>query len=363
MWYIYFIIFALLIACELIYFKIADKFNIIDKPNERSSHKKTTIRGGGIIFPVATIQYFLFFHFEYPWFLLGLLMISTISFMDDIHSTPDGVRLAVQFIAMLLMFYQLGMFGGFPWWYIIIALIICTGLINAYNFMDGINGITAGYSLAVLIPLLIVCMCTGVGQYIEPAFIIVIILAALIFGYFNYRRVAKCFAGDIGSVSMAFIITFIVGKLILATGDLSYLVLLAVYGVDSILTIVHRLMLHENIFRAHRKHMYQLMANELGMSHVLVSTIYSLVQLGISLVFVWLGVVGVGGVAGVGRVGDVTCAGSGGFGGTLAFRYGYLCGVVLVLCVVYVVFMKKNYWRHEETLRKIAEVENKGFEP
>jgi magnesium-transporting ATPase (P-type) len=140
---------------------------------------------------------------------------------------------------------------------------------------------------------------------------------------------------------MAFIITFIVGKLILATGDLSYLVLLAVYGVDSILTIVHRLMLHENIFHAHRKHMYQLMANELGMSHVLVSTIYALVQLGISLVFVWLGVIGVGGS----------------FGGTLAFRYGYLCGVVLVLCVVYVIFMKKNYWRHEETLRKIAEGE------
>lgn len=298
------------------------------------------------------------------------------------------------------MFYQLGMFGGFPWWYIIIALIICTGLINAYNFMDGINGITTGYSLAVLIPLLIVCMCTGVGQYIEPAFIIVIILAALIFGYFNYRRVARCFAGDIGSVSMAFIITFIVGKLILATGDLSYLVLLAVYGVDSILTIVHRLMLHENIFRAHRKHMYQLMANELGMSHVLVSTIYVLVQLGISLVFVWLGVGGVGGAAvgGVGGAGGVgSSAGAvggfgggvgggvgssvgavgggggaglsggagavvdgvgtvGGFGGTLGFRYGYLCGVVLVLCVVYVIFMKKNYWRHKETLKRIAEV-------
>ena len=402
----YIIIFALLIVCELIYFKIADKFNIIDKPNERSSHKKITIRGGGIIFPVATIQYFLFFHFEYPWFLLGLLMISTISFIDDIHSTPDGVRLVVQFTAMLLMFYQLGMFGGFPWWYIIIALIICTGLINAYNFMDGINGITAGYSLAVLIPLLIVCVCTGVGQYIEPAFIIVIILAALIFGYFNYRRVAKCFAGDIGSVSMAFIITFIVGKLILATGDLSYLVLLAVYGVDSILTIVHRLMLHENIFRAHRKHMYQLMANELGMSHVLVSTIYALVQLGISLVFVWLGVVGVGGAsAGAGVGGAGVCAGGGvvggggggaaagisggagavvdgvgavggfggtggagavvdgvsavgGFGGTLGFRYGYLCGVVLVLCVVYVIFMKRNYWRHKETLKRIAEGDN-----
>ena len=245
------------------------------------------------------------------------------------------------------MFYQLGMFGRFPWWYIIIALIICTGLINAYNFMDGINGITAGYSLAVLIPLLIVCMCTGVGQYIEPAFIIVIILAALVFSYFNYRRVARCFAGDIGSVSMAFIITFIFGKLILETGDFSYFVLLAVYGVDSILTIVHRLMLHENIFHAHRKHMYQLMANELGMSHVLVSTIYALVQLGISLVFVWVGVGGVG----VGPGAE----GAGGFGGTLGFRYGYLCGVVLVLCVVYVLFMKKNYWRHKEMLKRIAE--------
>ena len=101
---IYIIIAALLIALELIYFRIADRFNIVDRPNERSSHNSFVIRGGGIIFMLAAWLWSAFFGFQYPWFLIGLTIVCGISFIDDIHSLPDSVRLIAQFTAMFMIF-------------------------------------------------------------------------------------------------------------------------------------------------------------------------------------------------------------------------------------------------------------------
>lgn len=146
---IYFIIFILLIIVELGYFRVADKCNIIDKPNERSSHSIIVLRGGGIIFLIGVWIWSAFFGFQYPWFLIGVTLVALISFIDDIRSLPDSVRLVVQFVAMFLMFYQFGILNWQSWWIILLALIVCVGISNAYNFMDGINGITGGYSIAV----------------------------------------------------------------------------------------------------------------------------------------------------------------------------------------------------------------------
>ena len=150
---IYGMILILLIVCELVYFRIADKCNIIDKPNLRSSHTSITLRGGGIIFLLGMWIYSILFSFPYPWFLLGLTLIAGISFVDDIRSVSNKVRLIIHFTAMMLMFYSFGILKPELWWMIVLALILCVGIINAYNFMDGINGITGGYSLAVLLPL------------------------------------------------------------------------------------------------------------------------------------------------------------------------------------------------------------------
>ena len=267
----YIIILVLLFVAELFYFRVADKFNIIDKPNERSSHSRITLRGGGIIFYFGALAYFLSNHWEYPWFMLALTLITFISFVDDIRSTSQGLRLVFHFTAMALMFYQWGLFS-LSWWWIIIALIICTGIINAYNFMDGINGITGGYSLVILGALAYIN--SEITTFVEPALINTVLCAVLVFCFFNFRKKAKCFAGDVGSVSIAFILLFLIGKLIIKTEDFSWIILLSVYGVDSVLTIIHRLMLHENIGLPHRKHMYQLMANELKIPHVGVSLIY-----------------------------------------------------------------------------------------
>ena len=328
----YLIITVILVALELLYFKIADHFNIIDKPNERSSHTKEVLRGGGIIFLLGVWVWSCFFGFKYPLFLVAVTLAAGVSFVDDIHSLPDSVRLVVQFVAMVLMFYQLDMIHPSLWWAVILALIVCVGATNIYNFMDGINGITAGYSLAVLIPLLLVNRMNG---FVETSFIVVAILSVLIFSFFNFRpkNKAKCFAGDVGSVGIAFILLFLIGCLVMKTGDITWLVFLIVYGVDGCCTILHRIMLHEHLGEAHRKHAYQLMANELGMNHVTVSLIYMAIQLVISLIMVFL------------------------VPNTIVAHWIYLIAVTMVLAVAYLVFMKKYYHLHEEYLKSLKQAE------
>lgn len=311
----YIIILVLLFVAELFYFRVADKCNIIDKPNERSSHSRITLRGGGIIFYFGALAYFLSNHWEYPWFMLALTLITFISFVDDIRSTSQGLRLVFHFTAMALMFYQWGLFS-LSWWWIIIALIVCTGIINAYNFMDGINGITGGYSLIILGALAYIN--EEMVSFAEPALIYTVLCSVVVFCFFNFRRKAKCFAGDVGSVSIAFILLFLIGKLILKTEDFSWMILLAVYGVDSVLTIIHRLMLHENIGLPHRKHMYQLMANELKIPHVVVSLVYMAVQ---AIVI----------------IGYIYCQNWG---------YLYLLCAILLLSFIYVWFMRKYFRLH-----------------
>lgn len=326
-WYLFLIIAALLVVAELVYFKIADKLNIIDKPNARSSHTKVVLRGGGIIFLFGAWLWAAFFGLQYPWFMIGLTLIAAISFIDDVHSLPDSARLVVQFAAMFLMFYQLGILQWHLWWVVLIAWIVCVGITNAYNFMDGINGITGGYSLAVLLPLMIVngMCCSEITGFIDQNLLIVIALSVLVFCFFNFRKKAKCFAGDVGAIGMAFILIFAIGLLMVRSLDFSYIMFLAVYGVDSVLTIIHRIMLHEHLGEAHRKHAYQIMANELHMPHVVVSSIYMLLQLCISLGLIFLPM----------------------------NHYLYAAIVLILLCAAYLLFMKKYYHLHEEYLKSI----------
>lgn len=280
---IYLIILILLFAAELLYFRIADHFNIIDKPNERSSHTSVTLRGGGILFWVGVLFYFLMSGWHYPWFFAGLTLVAAISFADDVKLQSPIVRLVLQFIGLLLMSIQWQLFD-FSWIIVVLVIVVSVGVLNAFNFMDGINGITGGYSLAVLASLWYVN--NYVTAFVDNNLIYLVFLALLVFNFFNFRIKAKCFAGDVGAVSIAFILIFILGMLIIKTGDLSYIAFLLVYGVDSVLTIVHRILLKENITEPHRMHLYQLLSNELKVPQLLVSTIYAVLQLLISFGFI-----------------------------------------------------------------------------
>lgn len=339
MFLIYSIIAVILLLAELAYFKVADCFNIIDKPNERSSHTTIVLRGGGIIFTISMVAWAVMMVMmgkdigPYLPFLFGLILIAVISFIDDIHSLPDSLRMVVQIGSILLMFWSMGLYVlDLNWWLValivIVALFFSVGATNFINFMDGINGITAAYSFAMLLPILFL---NRDMRFIEESYLIVAIIGILVFSIFNFRPrgKAKCFAGDVGSIGIAFIILFALGRLMLATKDVTYIVFFLVYGIDGTLTIIHRIMLHENLGQAHRKHAYQLMANELGMSHVVVSLLYMAIQLVISLGFIYV------------------CP------NTILAHWIYLIMAGLVLVAAYVLFMKKNYHLHEEYLKSL----------
>jgi UDP-GlcNAc:undecaprenyl-phosphate GlcNAc-1-phosphate transferase len=277
------IFFFILFAFELIYFKIADKYNIIDHPNHRSSHTKVTIRGGGIIFTIGFLLGAIFGGWEYTYFIIGLLLISFISFIDDIKPTGKRIRILVHLISVGLLFYQLGMYN-LPFYWLLLGFIFVIGTINAINFMDGINGITGGYALITMLTL---CY---VNKYIilftNEKYLIGVIIALLVFNFFNFRKRAKCFAGDVGSVSIAFIIAFFLLQLMVKTNNPGYLLLLLVYDMDTATTIFFRLLRKENIFEAHRSHFYQFLANEKKMPHLAVTLLYVAIQALINIIIV-----------------------------------------------------------------------------
>ena len=231
------------------------------------------LRGGGIIFTIALWIWSIWTGFQYPWLLAGVTLAAGVSFVDDVHSLPDSLRLVVQFVSMFLVLYQAVNSGKLivdsQWWelivYGVLALIVAVGGTNIYNFMDGINGITGGYSLAMVVPLFLL---NRKYAFMEESLLIVIRLSLLVFCLFNFRKKAKCFAGDVESIGIALILTFCMARLMMVTGDVAWIVLFLIYGVDGVLTICHRIMLHENLGQAHRKHAYQLMAKWLQMSRV-----------------------------------------------------------------------------------------------
>lgn len=280
---LFIIVFILLFIAELLYFRIASTFNIIDRPNHRSSHTKIVLRGGGIIFSISLLLYPLYFGFQYSYFLIGLALIAFISFLDDVKPVSNKLRILFHLIGVTLMFYQLGLFELSIYW-IVLALIFVIGSINAINFMDGINGITGSYALITLGTLYYIN--AYFINFTDANFLVTSIISVIVFNFFNFRKEAKCFAGDVGSVSIAFIILFFLLQLIIKTEDFNYLLLLLLYGLDTVTTIFFRLIRKENIFDAHRSHFYQYWANERKKPHLMVSLIYALTQLIINTLIV-----------------------------------------------------------------------------
>ncbi len=274
-WIKYSVAVVLLFILEVLYFRVAIRYGIVDHPNDRTLHQKPTIRGGGIIFLITPWLFAVLFG-GLPWWLLaGISIIGVTSLMDDIRDLPNRVRLSAQFLAMALVFWKIGAFDTDPV-SAIVFLVIAVGAVNAYNFMDGINGITGGYSLIALLTLLVLNQ--YVVHFTANSWLTMLVVAVMIFNYFNFRTRARCFAGDVGSITIAFITVYLIAVLILQTGSFVYVLLLSVYGVDSVLTIIHRMLRKENIFRAHRSHLFQVVVFHGGIPHLKMSLWYMVIQ-------------------------------------------------------------------------------------
>ena len=278
---IYIALLVLLIAIELIYFKIADHFNIIDKPNNRSSHTTITLRGGGIIFPIAIIIAFILGYCSL-WVTIAVFIVALVSFIDDIRPLSQMPRFATHLIAVCLICYDLNLFTQ-ALWLLPIIFTLMIGWINAFNFMDGINGITVLYALSAIIAFSFL----KVNESSVPL-LMTMGLSCIAFGIFNLRKKAKTFAGDVGSISMAVFLGYFMIKTILDTDQIGFILFFAVYGIDAIITIAKRLKKKENIFEAHRSHLYQYLANEMKYSHLTVAIAYAVTQLLLNLTLIYL---------------------------------------------------------------------------
>ncbi|MCG9793920.1 MraY family glycosyltransferase [Flavobacterium algicola] len=282
---IYLIVFALLLIMELVFFKIADKYNIIDKPNHRSSHTEITLRGGGIIYWFAALLYFVQNVQDNYLFFIGITIVSVISFWDDIQSLSSKIRFFSHLVAISFLFWNLDLYAIVPIYGILLAYFFFVGSINAYNFMDGINGITGLQSISILSALWFVN--NYVITYAADEFILYPIIASVVFLIFNFRKKAKCFAGDIGSIAVAFWILFLISNLMIASQSILWIMLLAVYGAETGLTILHRIYLKEKLSEAHRWHFYQILCNEYKIDHRIVSLGYALLQAIVSILVIW----------------------------------------------------------------------------
>ncbi|WP_169719268.1 MraY family glycosyltransferase [Algoriphagus mannitolivorans] len=259
----------------LVYQRLALRFGIIDVPNGRSSHALPTVRGGGILFPFAVIFWWMAYDFMHTWMVLGIVWIATISLLDDMYSISRKLRFGVQALGLTMAFFDLGLFEQESMIMIPFLYFVGLGIMNAINFMDGINGITGIYGLVFMGSVL------AINQYMpvfEESLIRYLIISLVVFLIFNMRKKAIMFAGDIGSISLAYMMIYFLTQWYLATKDWTIILMLIVYGVDSFVTLTQRILRKENPAIPHRTHLYQFLVNQCKKDHVMIALLFGVLQ-------------------------------------------------------------------------------------
>jgi UDP-N-acetylmuramyl pentapeptide phosphotransferase/UDP-N-acetylglucosamine-1-phosphate transferase len=279
-----FIIFLLNLRGMALYLRYAKKKAILDLPNLRSSHDHPTIRGGGLFLAPSFFALILIYSQEYFFSGIAILLGAAISYIDDLKNLSARIRLPFQLLAVMLLLMSIQ--SSWSLWTLVLGLILITGWINTFNFMDGINGISAIYAIVYLAS---VALTITQAQTIHFSLYIItgMLSAVLAFLYYNFREKALCFMGDVGSVGLALILAWFF--LVLWNGGNSLFLFLFVllYAVDSVMTILLRLIRGENIFQAHRSHLYQILANEKSIDHRSIAAYYGFLQFVINLLAIY----------------------------------------------------------------------------
>ena len=265
---------------------MAKRFDIVDIPNQRSSHTKLTIRGGGVLFFAALLIYFFHTNFEEPLLFGGFTLLAVTSFIDDVKGLSVKQRIPVQFVAIMLLLFHI--YGLTSVSVLLFIVILFTGVlaINCFNFIDGINGMLGFYSLVVLVILAII---NYHENLVNPFLIWLPLLSLLVFGFYNFRLKALFFSGDVGSMTLALLIFYLVTLFTIELEAPMLLLIISVYLTDTIGTLVKRFVEKKNIFAAHREHLYERLANVEKVPHLRISLLYGFVQavLGIIVLFLY----------------------------------------------------------------------------
>ncbi len=221
-------------------------------------------------------------------FLLGVVALAVVSYVDDLRDLPSWLRMAVQVAAVLLVFLSFPL--QLELWKAMLVCIGFVGVLNIYNFMDGVNGMLALYSLSVLLSLLY--LNNFDGPFVDNDLLLTLLVADLVFAFFNCRRCALCFSGDVGSIVMGFAVLYLMLRYVLSLPQdgvsVSVLTLVVVYLADGGLTILKRFLAGKNVFKPHREHLYETLANDLKVPHLRISLIYAVLQLAINVGYIFV---------------------------------------------------------------------------
>jgi|ADurb_Cas_03_Slu_FD_contig_81_619673_length_1394_multi_2_in_0_out_0_1 Fuc2NAc and GlcNAc transferase len=273
--------------------------HLLDAPNERSSHTEPTPRGGGVGILAAFIVAGLTLRIPTTFLFAGIL-VSAVSFYGDYFRLSVRFRLGVQLFSALLLLlpmlprlsahYSLSTYGFAPCLFFLILPLIflfVIGTANFYNFMDGINGI-AGVSGAIAFGLMGVNVLqrSGADDLQTGLALLSICIALACLGYlpFNLPR-ARVFMGDVGSILLGFVFAALVVTLARNYQEMAGLAaLLFPFYADELTTMAVRLRNRENLAQPHRRHLYQILANEFGLAHWKVTLIYGAAQLAVGAV-------------------------------------------------------------------------------
>lgn len=266
---------------SLFYFRIAEHYKLMGRPV--GSDAPLMVRGGGVLFILALVCWFSLYRLSFPWFVIGTLLVGAAGFIDDIRRQPLLLRIGIQVVAFSMIGWQTGFYHQ-QWWIVGLIFVIGIGAVNAFNSMDGINGMTGAYALANLMAFWYIN--EHIIHFSYTSLIAYMMVAVIVFLYFNFRVHARWFAGHVGSASLAFIQIFLLMQLIGSTQSFKWTLVFLVYGVDAVVTIVYRLRHRQNIFVAHRSHLYQYLSNEMGVPQLMVSFGYGLLQFIVNLLLI-----------------------------------------------------------------------------
>lgn len=289
-------LFSVCSAGAFLFLKLARIYGLHDHPSSRSSHWKPTVTGMGLIVALSFITYLFWHPFVLPeFFVAGFFIITAVSFLDDIFFLKHSFRLVIQMITMGLLMAQMpfSSFGAEAVPIYLASFIFGVGVLNAYNFMDGVNGMLTLHALLVFSGLFylnetLVDLQGNAITFTDSNFILSIIIPLAVFGFFNIRRSAIAFMGDVGSMSIAFITVYLIYSLIFRTGNYMYLLMFSVFGADAALTVCYKLLLGENIFVPHRDFLFKKLVHLGKWSHLQVSFAYFALQAAINFVVLWV---------------------------------------------------------------------------
>ena len=281
---------AVILLSLKLYFPFAEKKGMLAGVNHRSSHTKPVITGAGFIFYISYVFYiisFVFSTWDAPWPLfIGISILAIVSFIDDLKDLWFFIRLVVQILAVILMLYQIyiefsmepfAMNASLLIILAIVGLIFSVGFVNLYNFMDGLNGMMVGITISALAIFALIDF--FVVDFVDDLLLVYTAIPTLIFAFFNARRQAICFAGDVGAIVLGFVMVYMLVSLLMQTANVVYIFIFASIYLEAGMTVMQRLLAGQNIFKPHRIHLFQLLCNEHKHHHVKISAFYALNQL------------------------------------------------------------------------------------